>query len=449
VTTAVPVVVPSSRVLVVGAGIAGLAAASALRTSGIDVLVLEARSRIGGRCFTAQLGNVPFDLGASWIHQPDGNPVRDLIDRLGLGRRSYPIGEIVAGMRLVSAGGQSLAEPERQAVLQAVLQLDDAVAESGCASPARSVASVLEAADLPDLPAPLAAWARYVTRTIDEVDLAAPATDIASANYAVQGISSGGDDLIEGGYVGLAEHLAAGLPIRLGTAIRAVRLLPDRVELACADGRVEAGSHALITVPLGVLQAGAIHFEPPLPEAKRRAIGRLGFGRFEKVVLRFESAFWEGADRPGSWCIEDEPLFPFWIDFTAALGVPVVTAHVSGPPAWRLAEVPAEQRLGRALSAFGRAVGRVPPPPLASLISHWGEDPWTLGAYTRLTPASDPDDPARLAEPVGGRLRFAGEATSSSRFGYVDGAYASGLREAARLVQPSPPGSADEASALP
>ena len=79
-----PVAGPVGRVVVVGAGMAGLAAANALRNAGVKVVVLEARSRIGGRTFTASLGGAPVDLGASWIHTPIGNPMLDVSTLAGV-----------------------------------------------------------------------------------------------------------------------------------------------------------------------------------------------------------------------------------------------------------------------------------------------------------------------------------------------------------------------------
>ena len=92
------------RVVVIGAGLAGLAAANALVSSGIEVVVVEARDRIGGRTHTASLGEATVDLGAMWIHNPKGNPLTELAGRIGARRQPFDVEELVAGAEFVKAG---------------------------------------------------------------------------------------------------------------------------------------------------------------------------------------------------------------------------------------------------------------------------------------------------------------------------------------------------------
>lgn len=79
------------RVIVVGAGFAGLSAANALRNAGVEVVVLEGRDRLGGRAWTREVGDVPIDLGGSWIHTPVGNPMSRFADQVGVARVPVPI----------------------------------------------------------------------------------------------------------------------------------------------------------------------------------------------------------------------------------------------------------------------------------------------------------------------------------------------------------------------
>ena len=99
-------------------------------------------------------------------------------------------------------------------------------------------------------------------------------------------------DLPRNGYRSVVRALANGLDIRLGTEVTSVEVGAGGIRVTCADGSTETGSHAIVTVPLGVLKRGGLRFDPPLPAPVQRAVDALGFGRYEKIALRFESAFW-------------------------------------------------------------------------------------------------------------------------------------------------------------
>ena len=105
-------------------------------------------------------------------------------------------------------------------------------------------------------------------------------------------------DVPDGGYRRLVDAMAAGLDLRLGAEVTDVAISAGGVRVRTADGRSEAGSHVVVTVPLGVLKRGAPRFSPGLPPDRLAAIGRLGFGRFEKVALRFDEPFWRAAGFP-------------------------------------------------------------------------------------------------------------------------------------------------------
>jgi polyamine oxidase len=203
-----------------------------------------------------------------------------------------------------------------------------------------------------------------------------------------------------------------------------------------ADGRAEDGSHIVVTVPLGVLKRGLPRFSPALPPDRLAAIGRLGFGRFEKVALRFTEPFWRDAGfphliffprDPGEWMV--------WAMGQDAFGGgPVLVFFVFHSAAERLARADADAWVRWALAILAEAIGRPCPAPKEVAVTSWGANPWSGGAYTHIPPGASPADADLLGEPVGGRLLFAGEHTQSARLAYTDGALTSGIREAKRLL---------------
>jgi polyamine oxidase len=236
------VVRPVDRVVVVGAGIAGLTTASRLRRAGIPCLVLEARDRIGGRLHTVDLAGVPVDLGGSWIHHPIGNPLSSLCDEYGIARDpGDPMPSLTAYDRV-----------ERR-------RLDRAEVETFCRLAFDGFAEAVETLR-------------------DRLGPDATALDAIEAYVA------------ERQFVGaVARRVRQGLR---ATEVVSVEVVADGIRVTCADGSVETGSHAVVTVPLGVLKRGRPRFDPSLPTPVRVAVDALGFGRYEKIALRFESAFW-------------------------------------------------------------------------------------------------------------------------------------------------------------
>ena len=440
-TTDVPVGVTGTvrRALVVGAGVAGLTAANALTHAGVECVVLEARDRIGGRLHTADLGGSPVDLGGSWIHMPDGNPMTAFARLAGVPRASAdPVAEMASfdcreGRRLLAAETADLLGcyleglPESAGELRAELGPDASMAEA-------IEAFVASAGQRPD-------QARR-TRQMLYASIEAESADLAgrqSLRWMWDELEYGGSyfgDVPAGGYRRLVDAMASGVDVRLGRPVTEIEAFPDGVRVRTADGEVEQGSHVVVTVPLGVLKRGLPRFSPALPPDRLAAIERLGFGRFEKVVLRFSEPFWRDAGFPHLMFFPRDPdEWMVWVmGLDAFGGGPVLVFFAFHSAAQRLAAAGQDAPVRWALGMLAEATGRPCPEPAAVAVTSWAADPWTGGAYTHIPPGASPADADLLGEPVGGRLLFAGEHTQSARLAYADGALTSGIREAKRLL---------------
>jgi polyamine oxidase len=192
----------------------------------------------------------------------------------------------------------------------------------------------------------------------------------------------------------------------------------------------------VVTVPLGVLKRGAPRFSPALPPDRLAAIGRLGFGRFEKVALRFDEPFWRAAGFPHLMVFPRDPgEWMVWVLGLDAWGAgPALVFLVFHSAAGRLLAAGPDAAARWALDMLAEATGGPCPEPKAVAVTAWASDPCSGGAYTHIPPGASPADADLLGEPVGGRLLFAGEHTQSSRLAYADGAMTSGIREAKRLL---------------
>jgi polyamine oxidase len=425
------------RVLVAGAGIAGLTVANALTHAGVDCVVLEARDRIGGRLHTADLGGSPVELGGSWIHMPDGNPMRAFARLAGVPCVSAnPLPEMAA---FDGREGRRLSAAETGDLLGLFDEFPDAVdglrAQFG---PDASAADAIEAfVAAGQAPGP-AARARQLLYAYIEADSASLTTQ-QSLRWMWTELEYDGDyfgDAPDGGYRRLVNAMASGVDVRLGRPVSEVAVRAGGVRVVTADGSVEEGSHAVVALPLGVLKDGRPRFDPALPPDRRAAIGRLGFGRFEKVALRFTEPFWREAGFPHLMIFPRDPSeWMVWAMGQDAFGGgPVLLFFVFHSAAERLAGAAPDAPVRWALGQLAEVIGRPCPEPVAVAVSSWGDDPWTRGAYTHIPPGASPADADLLGQPVNGRLLFAGEHTQGARLAYADGALTSGIREAKRLL---------------
>jgi len=433
------VTAPVERVVVVGAGIAGLTVANALTHAGVECVVLEARDRVGGRLHTIDLGGSPVDMGGSWIHHPIGNPLRALAAGAGvpcLGGDPLPdLGAYDAGegRRLSRAEVETVLAVQYEAFPAALQRLRFEL------GPAASAAQAIDAfVDGSGLAGQTARRARQGLRAEIEAD-AADAAERHSLRWLWNEIEYEGDffgDLPVGGYRSLVDAVADGLDVRLGVDVAEVAVEERGVRVRSTDGAVEEASHAVVTVPLGVLKRGVPRFSPALPPARAAAIARLGFGRYEKVALRFDRPFWHDRGLSHTMLFPADPRQPaLWVFDLDAFGEgPTLVCHVFHSASAHVLDASPDEAVRWFGHLLAEALGEGVPEPSAVAVTSWAGDPRSGGAYTHVTPGASPADLDLLGEPLRGRLLFAGEHTQSARTGYADGAFSSGVREAARLI---------------
>ncbi|MDI6100310.1 FAD-dependent oxidoreductase [Actinoplanes sp. NEAU-A12] len=310
-----------SRVAVVGAGMAGLAAARTLAGRGVQVRIREARDRIGGRTAGVDVAGAAFDLGANWLQQYDDNVLARLAESLGL--RTVPTDfhdPLVLGGPVPIAPGGPLTPRAIEIELRA--RLDASPVGAGIAEVLDVWLRDLESSD-----------AEAVRRFVDAeivMDSGAPLSWLSARHGFEPGVGEG-DRWIVGGYRLLAEHLAEGLDVRLGRPVRGISVDVDGVTLT-GDGNPQRADAVIVTAPLGVLSGGGITFEPPLPAPHRDALSRLGMGRVEKAVLRFDRRFWP--EHPAGYLRVHGPrenCVSEWLDATAADGRPTLVGLFAGP----------------------------------------------------------------------------------------------------------------------
>ncbi|XP_039114060.1 lysine-specific histone demethylase 1 homolog 1-like [Dioscorea cayenensis subsp. rotundata] len=440
---------PRANVVVIGAGIAGLAAARQLITFGFKVAILEARSRPGGRVHTRKMcsddGSIvaAADLGGSVLTGINGNPLGVLARQLG-----FPLHKVRDVCPLYLPDGRPVDTATDSRVETAFNQLLDKACKLR-----ESILEEFQSVDV-SLGTALEAFrkAHGVAETPEERMLlnwhlanleyanAALLSDLSMAYWDQDDpYEMGGDHcFIPGGNCRFVRALAEDIPIFYNQTVSRIHYGCDGVLVYTNDQAFHADM-ALCTVPLGVLKKGSIVFDPELPPPKQDAIKRLGFGLLNKVAMLFPHDFWGGGIDTFGHLTEDPRQrgeFFLFYSYTSVSGGPLLVALVAGESAIKFensSPVEAVERVLGVLRGIFTPKGIEVPAPIQVVCTRWGSDKFTYGSYSYVAIGSSGDDYDVLAEPVGDRVFFAGEATNRKYPATMHGALLSGFREAANI----------------
>ena len=402
----------SLDIAIIGAGAAGIAAARALRCRGLAVTVIEARDRVGGRAHTVQAAGFPLDMGCGWLHSADENPLAALVEPQGLTLdRTPPPWERQAFDREMT--------PAEQAEFRAAFAAFEDRVEKAAARGEEGPAAALFETEC-----------RWNAR-MDAISGAlngARFAEVSIRDYAAYRDTGVNWRVVEG-YGRLIERLGSGLPVVTGCPVSRIDRSGSVLRLATARGVVEART-AIVTVPTDLIAAGALRFDPPLPDLVEAAAD-LPLGLASKLHLTLtgaedfppDSQLWGRNDTAETGGYH---LRPF--------GRPMIEAWFSADLA-RLLEAEGEAAFAAfAADELANLLGsgmrrRIEP----VAVSMWGADPWSRGAYSHARPGAA-GARARLARPVEDRIFVAGEATSTDFYGTTHGAWLEGERAARQAL---------------
>ena len=404
-------------VAIVGGGAAGIAAARSLVRAGFSTLIVEASSRIGGRCVSDRVTfETAIDTGAHWLHGGENNPLAKLGRDLGFDIHEE---EEEDGLYI---GNRRASDAEWEAYDRAVDEAEQAIVRHGWRPE--------DASALQGLPRDLGDWRASVVFRLGAYEYGKPLGEISSWDFARA--QQGKDLICRQGFGTLLRATARGLPVAVGAPVAAISVSGDEVRVVTGQGTLRARA-AIVTVSIGVLATGRLRFDPGLPEAISVAIESLGMGSNLRVMLELPG------EHPDFGT--DNAFFARSDGDRAFGGV----ARVAGTDVWY---VDTGGGFARDLEAAGDAAaveaavdwlagclgGAIPRRGPRTLVSRWGRSETTRGSISVAAPGRANQRQAFRA-PHADRILFAGEHRHDTLWGTVAGAWETGEIAAQQAIE--------------
>lgn len=422
----------SKKVILIGAGMAGAAAARTLQDAGCEVVVLEARDRTGGRVHTHTDWGTNIELGANWIHNahlPE-NPLLNYAKKLNIKMHSTSY----SNLKVYDAHGDKISKLTLGLFyLWFEKKLNKNVSLINNSSSDISLKEVLDTI----LKDPhFSAKEKRIASLIEESysnNLAVNLQDASAKYYLNTSVRKEENDLfVLGGYNKIIQDVMQGIDIKLNHIVREVRHKRDGVEVI-TDQQTFAADYVMITVPISILQKGQIAFSAALPDWKMNAFSKMKMGIFNKVVMEFTEKFWEGD--------ADFQCYP--TDLGNAFGIALNYHHYTDKPI--LIAMPVDKAglwvenndIEVIQKSWQQILHQAHPGKTIEfkniMTTKWNADKFSQGSYTHVPVGATTADFEALQKEVG-RIHFAGEATDIAHHGTVHGAYISGVREANKIL---------------
>lgn len=431
-TTAGCATVPAPRdesILIIGAGISGIAAARVLSDSGFRVTVLEGQNTPGGRIKTLRTFENPIDLGAAWIHGSRKNPITDLARSAGV-RYEKTDWTRLTGYRAdgsemksseISMLNHNLVSVYRKAYWkEATEHTEDQIADLLKNKWKRTSIKEEDIHRQDDILNPIE------QRELEALRQAALQADREYKEF------SGGDQLVVDGYDRIFQSLLPGLTIHLGQRVQSIDFQVQGIKVKTMTETYTA-DRVLCTLPLGVLQDGSITFTPELPPEKQDVLSRLGMTTLNKVILKYDNAFWPKEPHALVHEIANKSNYALFFNQYHYSSEPILVYMATTTEALALEEISERDAVFSVANNLKKIFGSRTPDPSAGIRTRWNTNPFSRGSFSYRKAGTTPKDRRILAKPIENRLFFAGEATHDRMYATVHGAYLSGLRAAKEI----------------
>ena len=412
-------------VIVIGAGISGLAAAKKLKDKGFNVIVLEAQEKIGGRLRTDRSLGIAFDEGASWIHGPKGNPITILASQANA--NTYLTDD--DSLNVFDNNGTAYSDAFLDAQYTEFENALNAVRSIGTQTQGfQEVFNSLYPSQENNR-----LW-KYMLSAYLEFDTGGDISILSSKYFDDDEAFSGKDVIVTNGYDKIANLLGQGLDIRLNSRVTEVNYTAIKSLVNVNGDSIEA-DYVIVSVPLGVLKNNSISFQPSLPALKLSAIQNIQMGNVNKFLFIWDTPFWNTNIQYIGYTPDTKGKFNYFMNMMKFL--PTINGLMTfafGDYATVTETMTDDQINSEVMAQLKTIYGNSIPNPTNMLRTKWGQNINTFGAYSFATNGTTSADFDTMATEINNKLFFAGEHTERDYRGTVHGAYLSGIREADKII---------------
>lgn len=412
------------RIVIVGGGIAGLRAAHYFRQRGVDVTVLEAQEKVGGRIRTDRSLGIAFDEGASWIHGAGRkNPITDLASEAGATTFVTEDDNVAVFDTDGSQYDEDTTDDAEKDYEKALRQL------SGSSNQSLSDAFYAENGQYEGN----RLWT-FMLSSYLEFDSGADISELSSVAFNDDEGYRGDEALITNGYDTITDYLQEGITVELNTRVEEIDYSGEEIMITTDNGGFLA-DYVIVAIPLGVLKQESITFTPSLPTAKLNAIDALQMGTVNKYLCVWDTAFWDTNLQYIGYTPEEKGKFNYFLNVRRYSDTNALMTFTFGDYSVE-AEQKTDAEIITEITEHLQAIyGSSVPAPTQMLRTRWNSNVNAFGCYSFVGTGGSSSAYDSLAGEVDNKLFFAGEHTSKDYRGTVHGAYDSGEREAKRIAE--------------
>lgn len=423
-------------IIIIGAGIAGIACAKKLQESGKKVTLLEARSRIGGRIDSLKSDSDVFDLGASWIHGIKGNPIWKITQENHIETKIFNYYK----SQYFHENGLLFSDQEVQEFESHVEKIEMLLSQTQTISALNAIKEIISSLDYSGSKFSECYLKKILFNFFERIanDPFATNLDQLLANYKnYEGYFEGDEVIFPTGYHQVIDVLSKKLDIKLNVDVKKIICKNDYVKIIDSNNNFYIGSRVVVTVPLGVLQKNHIEFYPLLPNHYANSIKNIGFGSFNKVFFELEQPLSFRLKLPARHISDfywnDIGCFNI-LDLSEIYKKPVYLMLFGGKQSEFIDNSTNNQIYQFIYNSLKKQFGSIPHKPKKLIITRWGSDAYSYGSFSFPSLKHTDDLVKVLHKPIREQIFFAGEHCSLKYAGTVHGAYLNGNEIAEKIL---------------
>jgi polyamine oxidase len=420
----------SKKVIIIGAGIAGTSAARRLKDAGCEVIILEARKRVGGRIHTNTDLNTNIELGANWLLDVPSNPLTPFAEKWDVQKQKTNYSNVKMYDRNGDKIGKLCFGLFYQGIEKKLKQQADLIKKSGVDVSMQHVIDQIKASK------------NYSNKHQDMLsfmeeiyadDLATDLSD-ASAHHSLNSSvrNANADYFVLGGYSRIVENMLKDIDVRLDNAVVEIKNNANSVEVLTKSDTYQA-DFVIVTVPISILQKQSIQFTPQLPEWKTQSFSKMRMGVFNKVVMQFSEKFWSGNGDFQYYKSDMGHAFGLAVNYHNYRQKPILIALPVDKAGLFVEQNDVETVKKKYQDLFHKAHKGKNIEFDTVLITQWNSDAFSQGSYSHIPVGTTEKDFNNLKKEVG-RVYFAGEAMGEQHHATVHGAFNSGFQEASKII---------------